>query len=581
MFAWQQVVSQCERIGGDPVTEVRSTRRSLLRRVSVLGLGVSIGGLLAACSAAAPAAPTQPPAPPQAQPTAAKPGQPAQAAAPTPAAAAPSPAASNAAPATPKAGGQSIWATLSDPTALDPHKAGTDAQAEVLQQTYESLATYDNQLQSVPSLALSWEAPDSSTYLFHLRQGAKFHNGAEMTADDVKYSIDRMIAKDTANPFKFTIDSVDSASVVDKYTVKISTNRPDAGLPAAFAMNRGHAIIPAGSAESTDLAQNTIGTGPFRLVEYVPADHVTYEKFANYWGTPLPYFDRLTLKINGDEQARVAGLRAKQFDGSQISTDSVQPLSSTAGVQIVQSAIYSPYTLEPNSGKAPTNDVRVRKAISLAVDRNVYLQKVVGGYGTLTGPIGTGYGDWYIPVDQLNYTYDPDQAKALLAQAGVAPGTQLSFPYQGDNPFYSAIAVITADMLKKVDLDVKLEPLESGVLNTRGPSGNHDYHFFSRRRGFRSDPDGHLRADFYSTGSSNPGYSNPEVDSLLDKARVELDHATRKQMYTRIQQIILDENPHIFLFNAMKLDALQDYIKDYQPAYTGYRESLRQTWLAK
>jgi peptide/nickel transport system substrate-binding protein len=348
-----------------------------------------------------------------------------------------------------------------------------------------------------------------------------------------------------------------------------------------MAMNRETAIMPADGATKLDLNLKVAGTGPFRMVEYVPADHITFEKFPDYWGKPVPYLDRITFKITGDEEARVAGLRAKQFDAAQIATDSVQRLAPDSSIQILKSAIYSLYTLEPNSGKAPTNDVRVRKAISLAVDRTVYLDKVVGGFGVLSGPIGTGYGDWFIPPEQLGYTYDPDQAKALLAEAGVAPGTQLSFPYQGDNPFYTSIAVVTADMLRKVGLDVKLEALEAGVLNTRGPSGSRDYHFFSRRRGFRSDPDGHLRADFYSTGPSNPGYKNAEVDDLLDKARIELDHATRKQMYTRIQQIILDENPHIFLFNALKLDALQGYVQGYTPAYTGFRESLRQTWLAK
>jgi peptide/nickel transport system substrate-binding protein len=553
--------------GPDPVSLGYLTRRSFIRGAAVLGAAASVGGLLAACSPA-PAAPSPQPTP-AAAPTAAA-GLPTSAAAPA-----------STAPASPKPGGQSVWAQLTDPVSFDPHKAGGDSQAEVLQQFYESLATYNEKLEATPSLGLSWDNPDANNYLFKLRQGVKFHDGSEMTADDVKYSIERMIAKDTANPWKFTIDSIDQVAVVDKYTVKISTNRPDAGLPAAMAMNRGTAIIPADGAQKTDLNLKAAGTGPFRMVEYVPADHVTFERFPDYWGKPIPYLDRVTFKITGDEEARVAGLRAKQFDAAQIATDSVQRLSSESTLQVLKSAIYSPYTLEPNSGKAPTNDVRVRKAISLAVDRNVYLDKVVGGFGVLTGPIGTGYGDWFIPPEQLGYTYNPDQAKALLAEAGVAPGTQLSFPYQGDNPFYTSIAVVTADMLKKVGLDVKLEALEAGVLNTRGPSGSRDYHFFSRRRGFRSDPDGHLRADFYSTGPSNPGYKNTEVDDLLDKARIELDHAKRKQMYTRIQQIILDENPHIFLFNAMKLDALQGYVQGYVPAYTGFRESLRQTWLAK
>jgi peptide/nickel transport system substrate-binding protein len=555
----------------DPASIRHLSRRAFIRGAAVIGASAAFGGLLAACS------PT-----PAAQPTAAA----RPAAAPTTAPAAPAAPASAAttAPAStqsPKPGGQSVWAQLTDPVSFDPHKAGGDSQAEILQQFYASLATYNDKLEATPSLALSWDNPDPQTYVFKLRQGVKFHDGNEMTADDVKYSIERMIAKETANPWKFTIDSIDQVTVADKYTVKIATNRPDAGLPAAMAMNRGTAIIPADGASKTDLNLKANGTGPFRMVEYVPADHIIFEKFPDYWGKPIPYLDRVTYKILGDEEARVAGLRAKQFDASQIATDSVQRLSSDNTIQILKSAIYSPYTLEPNSGKAPTSDVRVRKAISLAVDRNVYLDKVVGGFGVLTGPIGTGYGDWFIPPEQLGYKYDPDQAKALLADAGVAPGTQLSFPYQGDNPFYTAIAVVTADMLKKVGLDVKLEALEAGVLNTRGPSGSRDYHFFSRRRGFRSDPDGHLRADFYSSGPSNPGYKNAEVDDLLDKARIELDHATRKQMYTRIQQIILDENPHIFLFNALKLDALQGYVQGYTPAYTGFRESLRQTWLAK
>src|SRR4029453_13668820 len=146
--------------------------------------------------------------------------------------------------------------------------------------------------------------------------------------------------------------------------------------------------------------------------------------------------------------------------------ESVARLASDPSIQILKSAIYSPYTLEPNAGRAPTRDVRVRRAISMAIDRQVYIDKVGGGNGTLTGPIGTGYGDWFIPPDQLGYKYDPEGAKKLLAAAGVPPGTVVSPPSQGDNPFYPAVAVVPADMLKKVGLEVKLEPLESGVLAT-------------------------------------------------------------------------------------------------------------------
>jgi peptide/nickel transport system substrate-binding protein len=443
------------------------------------------------------------------------------------------------------------------------------------------LTAYNAKLEVVPALAVSWETPDATTYVWKLRQGVKFHNGQELSAEDVKYSIERMLMKETGNLWLFTFDSIDQVTAADKYTVRMTTKRPDPGLPAAFATNRGHAIMPAGAHQKTDLATKPIGTGPFKIVEYVSASHVTAERFADYWGKPMPYIDRLTFKILGDEEARVAGIRAKQIDGAQIAVESISRLQGDASIQILKSDVYSPYTLEPNAGKAPTNDVRVRRAISMALDRNAYIEKVVGGNGTLTGPIATGYSDWFIPPDQLGYKHDPEGAKKLLAEAGVAPGTVLTFPYQGDNPFYSAIAVITADQLKKVGLELKLEPVEAGVLTARGPSRNRDYHFFSRRRGFRHDPDAHLRSDFHSAGGSNPGYKSAELDDLLDKARGEMDRAKRKDMYTRIQKIILDENPHIFLFSTIKVDAVQGYVKGYEPQYTAFRETLRQTWLDK
>ena len=572
-------------------------RARLVSRRRLIGVAMSATSLaaLAACGAPPAATPTPaaakpaataaapptsaPTAPTAAQPAAtAKPGATAPAAAPT--------VAPTAAPAVkpagqPKVGGQSVWALLSDPVALDPHKAGSDAQGDVLPQLYESLTTFDEMLAIVPALALSWETTDPTTYVWKLRQGVKFHDGKEFTAEDVKYSVERMLAKETGSLWTFTFDSIDQVSVVDKYTVKMTTKRPDPGLPGAFATMRGHAMLPAGAAERSDLQRQAIGTGPFKLVEFVSASHVIVEKFPDYWGKPLPYLDRVTLKILPDEEARVAGLRAKQIDGTVIGFETLQRLANEPAVRVLKTPIYSPYTLEPNAGRAPTSDVRVRRAISMALDRNVFLEKVVGGNGTLSGPIAPGYGDWFIPPDQLGYKHDPEGATKLLAEAGVAAGTVLIFPYEGTNPFYSAIAVIVADQLKQVGLEVKLEPVEAGVLSARGPSRSRDYHLFSRRRGFRHDPDAHLRADFHSSGGSNPGYKNAEVDDLLDKARVELDRGKRKEMYSRIQRIILDENPHIFLFNGVKLDALQSYVQGYEPQYTGFRETIRKTWLDK
>src|SRR5438034_1045906 len=193
-------------------------RRTLLRlaTLSVASLAVGLG----ACTQAPAATPTAKPVPPAAPTTAPAAGA---AATTAPAAA----AAATTAPAAAKTGGQTLWGLAGDPLGLDPHKAGIDAVADVLPQFYESLTTYDSALRAAPALALSWEVPDPKTYIWKLRQGVKFHDGSEFTADSVKYSIERMLAPETGNLWKFTFDSIEQVSVVDKYTVKMSTSRPD------------------------------------------------------------------------------------------------------------------------------------------------------------------------------------------------------------------------------------------------------------------------------------------------------------------------------------------------------------------
>jgi peptide/nickel transport system substrate-binding protein len=566
--------------------ELHATRALPSRRLFLRGLNLALAGAaLAACGA--PAAPTAAPAKPTegAKPAAAA-TAPAAPAATTAPAAAPA-AATKPAAAAPtvlikpeiKAGGQSIWGQVGEPVSLNPHNQGTTPNAEGNELFYESLTAYDAKGDVVPSLALSWENPTPTSYLWKLRPNVKFHDGSPFNAETVKYNVERILTKENAAPFLFTFNSITAVEVVDPLTVRFTTSRPDPGLPGAFAMKRNTSMIPTGMADKIDLNLKGIGTGPYKLVEYAPNSHLIYEKNKEYWGAPLPYLDRITYKILNDEETRIAALRTRQIDGSQISATGADRLKDQPGLVIHKTPIYNLLSIHLNINNPPLGDVRVRKAISMGLDRPVFIQKIENGLAQLSGPIATGYQDWFIPVEQLPYKYDPEGAKKLLAEAGVAPGTVLSFPVTSQYPEWVQMGIIAADQLKKIGLELKVEQLDPSVLQQRNRAK--EYHLAPTSRRFRNDPDGTLSLYYQSTAAGADGYKNPEVDRLLDAARIELNRAKRKEMYLQIQKIVLDEVPTVFIHSAMKLDAIQEYVKGYVPTYTGYRETLVQTWLDK
>src|SRR5690606_39266203 len=155
-----------------------------------------------------------------------------------------------------------------------------------------------------PALAESWETPDDLTYIFHLRQGVKWHDGSDFTAEDVKYTFDFVIDQDGPAGWRANFSQVDNIEIVDPYTVKFNNNSPFPALLGAMAILRSSMIIKTGDRENKDLKTTLNGTGPYKLVEYVPKDFIRYERFADYWGAPLPYFDEVTFKIFEDEESR-------------------------------------------------------------------------------------------------------------------------------------------------------------------------------------------------------------------------------------------------------------------------------------
>jgi len=536
----------------------RLTRRELFRRAAALGLGLpAVAHLLAACAvpAAAPAAPSD--------------------------GAAPAPATTG-----PVAGGSSIWAAESDPVALNPITNSNFASTQAFEHAYESLTAYDSELNIIPSLAESWETPDDLTYIFKLRQGVKWHDGSDFTAADVKYTFDIVLDPEGPAIWRSNFDQVESVEVQDDYTVTFKTKAPFPPLLGAFAILRSSAIIKQGAFEEGNLDNAVVGTGPYKLVQYIPQDVLEYEKFAEYWGAPLPYIDKVSFKILVDEDARVAALRAGTVDYAFLTSVGAERLRNDPNVTLLQGPRTFLYIFVFNMQRAPWSDARVRQAISLATDRDEMIQKAIFGAGSVSGPIPSGFGDWAIPEDELRagwYTPNIEQAKALLAEAGVAEGQTLDLlvtDFGGSN-FYTGAGVVFKEQMARIGIDVQIRLVEQGVfIAEASPDGGFNYDMAINAFSPRHDPDGFLWARFFSENPYAVGYKNDRMDEILPLARATIDREQRKELYTEAQRILLDESPMLWIAVDNLLEGISPRLKGYQQSpFTRRSWSLAHSWL--
>jgi peptide/nickel transport system substrate-binding protein len=488
----------------------------------------------------------------------------------------------------PRAGGESVWAAESDPVALNPITNSNFASTQGFEHCYESLTAYDSQLNIVPALAESWEQPDDLTYIFHLRRGVKWHDGSDFTAADVKYTFDIVLDPEGPAIWRSNFDQVESVEVIDDHTVQFTTKAPFPPLLGAFAILRSSAIIKQGAMESMNLDSEIIGTGPYKLVRYVPQDVIELEKFEDYWGAPRPYIDKVSFKILVEEDTRVAALRAGSVDYAFLTALGEQRLAGDPNIVLLKGPRTFLYVFIFNMQREPWNDVRVRQAISLATDRDELIEKALSGAGSISGPIPTGFGDWYIPTEELRdrwYTNDLDQARALLQEAGVAEGQVLDLLVTdfGGSGFYTGAAVVFKEQLARIGIDVQIRQVEQGVfIQEASPDGNFNYDMNINAFSPRHDPDGFVWARFYSQNPYAVGYKNERMDELLPAARSTLDREQRLALYREAQEILLDESPMIWVAVDNIVEGIQPYLKGYeQSPFTRRSWSLQHSWLDK
>jgi peptide/nickel transport system substrate-binding protein len=452
-----------------------------------------------------------------------------------------------------------------DVESMDPFFVNQAAGWSVVHAMFDHLIERNFDGDIVPGLALSWTVVGTSTLEFTLRQGVTFHNGEPFNADSVKFSVERMLAEEEApNRGKFT--AIDSAEIVDDYTVQLHLNRPDGTLFDSLTSRL--AMLPPKYFQEVGtegFAQAPVGTGPFRFVEWVPDDHVTLEANKDYWEggyKGLPEVDTVTFRPIPETATRMAELQTGGVDIVQdVPIDQMDNLEAEGLVVVPDEAYQLQYVFFiADDESLPTHDVRVRRALNYAVDVDAIIENLLAGLGSrIASPIGPGYLG-YNP-DVQPYPYDPDKARELLAEAGYADGfdATLDMTAAEHNDVIDAVTGYLAD----VGVNVTIQEFELGQFNQNWMDHAQSMLWAAR---WGNTPDPQSIELFASCNGWITRYCNEDVTAHLEAARDTLDQKQREEDYAAASQLMHDDPLAIYVNTAAQVYGLGAGIENFRPS---------------
>jgi peptide/nickel transport system substrate-binding protein len=462
-------------------------------------------------------------------------------------------------PGTPKTGGTLRVAQAEELRTLDPVKSSQLVERAVYYQMYESLLAIDSRLNIQPLLATKWETPDPTTYVFTLRTGVKFHDGTDLTAESVKFNIDRVLLAATS-PRKAELASVKSVEAKDSTTVIFHLKNPDAALLSQLVDRSGMILSPAAVQKAgADLGLKPLGagTGPFQFVEWKRDDHLTLKKNPNYWKRGLPYLDEIIYRAIPNADAIAAGLKTGDIDvAHQVSAKDIGAIKSNPDLIYKDIPGLSWWGVRLNRGAGPFADLAKAKAVALAIDRAQILKTVYFNVGNVSyGPIAPS--SWaFDPSEKIYDKADPAKAKAT------ASGFTFSFLTQ-NRPDRIQEAELIKDQLTKVGITANIRILEFGQLLNELDAHNFDAAILGWSG--RIDPDGNIYQHFHTGAGNNYGrYSNPQVDKLLEDGRIASEQSKRKQLYQEAQRILVSEVANVFTRHEPAQQVTNKKVHNYQ-----------------
>ncbi|MDN4480971.1 ABC transporter substrate-binding protein [Demequina muriae] len=450
-----------------------------------------------------------------------------------------------------------VAAIAGEPDQLDPHVTSAYFSFQVLENVFDTLVEPDDSLEMQPALAESWEISDDQlTWTFDLRDDVTFHDGSAFTADDVVYSYTRIIDEELTPSWRFA--AIESVTAPDDSTVEITVAQPTPNLLALIGGYKGMAIVSEDNVTSGDIVSAPVGTGPFSFADYVSGDHITLTANPDYWGD-APSVPGVEFRFISEGSTAITALENGEIDW----TDSVpvQQVEALSGgdseLAIEPSTDY--WYLALNQNNAPWDDVRARQAVAYAIDREAILQATTYGTGVLNQLAIPEQSAWFTEYDE--YSYDPERAQELFDEAGFTGGT-IDFLATSEYSETELTAQILADNLEPYGIDVEIRTVDFATWLAEQGEGNFDMFMLSWLGNL--DPDDFYYAQHHSEGGFNfQGYSNPDVDALLEAGRTETDADARRDLYAEAATMIADDASYIYLYNPAVIQA-------WSPELSGY-----------
>lgn len=465
------------------------------------------------------------------------------------------------------------------PVGLDPHKVTAFSSFAVVYAIYEGLLEINADLQLEPALATAYEVSDDGlTYTFTLRDGVTFHNGRSMTADDVVYSLERILDPEVASPQASRFAQVASAEAVDDRTVVFTLTEPFA--PFLANMPNLYVVPREAVEEHGDLQQVAVGTGPFRLVEVVPDTYLHLEAHDGYYREGAPGVAALRYNVVPEGSTRAAGLRTGTYHLlPDVDPTTALTLRAAPNVTVLGTDDLAYTLLGMNTTRAPFDDPRVRYAINLMLDRDEIVDAVHLGEAVPAGPLSPALADWAVSTDAFTcYDHDVERARGLLAEAGHGDGLSFTILTFGTNRIVADTAQVVHAQLERAGMDVTLNVAEFGTFVQDWQNSNFDV--FVSRNGGNIDPDGYLHRTFVTGGSTNVfRYSDDEVDALLERGRTNADPAVRREAYDALQERLACEGPIAHLAYGTLFSAVGSDVQGFQQIPTGHLRYLRDVTL--
>ncbi len=474
----------------------------------------------------------------------------------------------------PKRGGR-LRVSVPPIKSLDPVKMDTSGAIAMVQQTAEYLVWAGPDLKLRPVLAESWQASNGGkTWLFKLRQGVKFHDGREMTADDVVATFQRLVNPKSASAAASQLPFLKAKNVgkVDRYTVRFDLDRAVGAFPY-YTQTYNAVILP--KDYDGDFATHPVGTGPFRMSGYKAEESATFERNPHYWRKGEPYLDGVDVSVFGSSQPQILALQGGNVDVMLLSGYlDAKPLMGDKNIRIVAAHSAEHRELTMRVDRKPFNDKRVRLAVALCLNRPAIVRSLLGGKADIGNdhPIAPVYP---LSLDVPQRRKNLAQARKLLAEAGYPHGFDIDL-YTEQYAEVPQYAVLIQQMLAAANIRVKLHIQPQNIYYnhwTKVTFGLTDWTT-------RPTPGQILSSAFMSDSKWNaPHWKNKKFDKLVEELQAETDHHKRSELANRIATILHDEVPAVIAYFKQNLRPMRSNVRGVEGSMSNYLD-LTRAWLA-